>query len=212
MAKEGIAQITEASAHPTRTIGRDEMGRPIVVTIPVHQSEKFMDLDGNEVWVPLQTSRVPSEQCSRIYGEPMRRDLIKQGFIPIRDCPYSTKYSDLIGGPMAALPAGSMACEGAKATTLPVYSPEADAAHARQALSQRAETVVPCEHYDTVRAARRERSSREAKERKALKGPTAAMMSMAESVDAGVKTMIEVARQNLKEERGEDDAGRKPRR
>lgn len=107
-------QLTKASVHPVRQVGRDSRGFPVVETIPTAAKwAEFLTTDGCINKVPLRTGAVPSNHADAIaYENETLYDLIVDGWIPADLCPYSTKHANLTGGPFAAIPPGERDCGG----------------------------------------------------------------------------------------------------
>jgi hypothetical protein len=115
--KPRVFQLSRSTVDVHRTIGRDEAGRPILEKVcMLAEHELFADVDGNVLTVPLQTGRVPSKESSEKYGRPHRLQLIRDGYLPQRECPHTLRYSDEIagGGPLVKPPEDMVAgtCNG----------------------------------------------------------------------------------------------------
>lgn len=109
-------QLTKASVHPTRIVGRDERGFPIEDTVPTVYWRPFLMVDGCINKVPLRTGSVPSMHADALaYENETLYDLITAGCIPAWLCPYSTNFSYITHGPFATPPAGETDCGGSTA-------------------------------------------------------------------------------------------------
>lgn len=107
-------QLTKASVHPLRQVGRDARGFPVFETVPTAAKwAEFLTADGCINRVPLRTGAVPSNHADAIaYENETIYDLIVDSWIPADLCPYSTKYANLTGGPFVAIPPGDRDCGG----------------------------------------------------------------------------------------------------
>lgn len=184
MAKERVAQLSDATVGVHRLIGRDEYGGDVVEKVPSRTSEMFLDPAGNEVYVPLNNGRVDDPESMRQYGMQHRRDMIAQGFIPVRDCPYTAKYEELAKGPLVAPPKGEKACAGAVRTSVAFNTPEAHEISAKQIYSREPVMWQPCKHYFAHREKLRARAREDAIVRKSVlsqDGPTEQMKRMADA-------------------------------
>lgn len=139
MAKTKIAQLSRASVGVHRIIGRDENGFNLEEKVPTLEGEFFCDRGGNVVHVALCNHRVTTRESLEKYGAPTRRDIIREGGLPMRECPYTERYMDLVSGPLVRPPKGQKDCGG-----------QADG----------------CEHWHKVRDKRSASASERAKERK----------------------------------------------
>lgn len=108
-------QLTKSSVSPVRHTGRDARGFPIEDTVPTSAKWEFwLMADGCINKVPLRTGSVPSNHTDAIaYENETVYDLVVSGAIPVRLCPYSTKFQHLTGGgPFASPPPGVTDCGG----------------------------------------------------------------------------------------------------
>lgn len=106
-------ELTKATAHPTRIVGRDARGMPVEDTIPTVFWRPFLMADGCINKVPLRTASVPSMHADAVsYENETMYDLITSGCIPAWLCPYSTQYASWTHGPFATPPNGETDCGG----------------------------------------------------------------------------------------------------
>lgn len=126
-------QLTADSVHPTRVIGRDEYGQVIEETIPIVKHREFVTMSGCINRVPIRTApgNAPDPESLQIEQYTITR-LISQGFLPVDECPFTTDYRTITGGPLVKPKAGESACSG---------------------------KVGGCEHLHKVMTMRRERSA-----------------------------------------------------
>ena len=109
-------QLTKASVHPTRVVGRDARGFPIEETVPTVPSKPFLMLDGCINNVPLRTGSVPSMHADAVaYENETLYDLIVAGCIPAWMCPHSTHYASWTHGPFVSATNGETDCGGSTA-------------------------------------------------------------------------------------------------
>jgi hypothetical protein len=109
-------ELTKQSAHPTRVVGRDDLGRPVEETVPTVYWKPFLMIDGCINKVPLRTGSVPSMHTEAVaYENETMYDLIIDGCIPTENCPYSTKHSHITRGPYVRIPEGESDCGGSRA-------------------------------------------------------------------------------------------------
>lgn len=108
-----IAKITAGSVGRHRILGRDRDGRNLEEKVCSLYSEKFIDRDGNEIDLPLESGRIRSTDGARA-GQVMREEYIRDAMgLPVAECPYSERYRHLVHGPLVAPPEGMKACDGA---------------------------------------------------------------------------------------------------
>jgi hypothetical protein len=107
-------ELNKSSVNPQRIVGRDELGMPILDSIPTVYWRPFLMMDGCMNKVPLRTASVPSmHQDAVAYENETINDLVLAGCIPAWLCPYSTRYQHLIvGGSFVKVPHGEQDCGG----------------------------------------------------------------------------------------------------
>ena len=125
-------QLTADSVHPTKVVGRDEYGQVIDETIPICKHREFVTRSGCINNVPIRTApgNAPDHEALQIEQYTIAR-VIRNGFLPVDECPFTLDYRTIVGGPLVKPKAGEVACEG---------------------------KVGGCEHLHRVMAMRRERS------------------------------------------------------
>lgn len=107
-------ELTKATAHPTRIVGRDARGMPVEEPLPTVFWKPFLMPDGCVNKVPLRTGSVPSMHADAVaYENETIYDLITAGCIPAWLCPYSTQYATWTGGPFVHDNSGQSDCGGA---------------------------------------------------------------------------------------------------
>jgi hypothetical protein len=164
--EEGIAQISDQTVGVTRVRGRDDLGRDIEEKFPTRASEYMLDPRGDEMWFPMANGRTIVPEHTGRYAERLRRELIRAGNIPVLDCPYSARYTDLVGGRMVGLRPGEAAPECAGATDCGANDELARPAlyfpHPKVAARSQVRWVRPCSHWLEVQARRRAATKGEA--------------------------------------------------
>lgn len=108
-----VYQLTQTSVHPTRAIGRDEIGRVIEDTVPTVYWKFMVHPKGSIDKVPMRTCSVFSmEPEAERYETMITRQAIAAGWIPLELCPYSTEWTHITHGPFVRIPDGESACAG----------------------------------------------------------------------------------------------------
>ena len=165
---ENIAHISANTVTRTRTLGRDAQGRQIEEVLPVRESVRMMDTDGNEVWVPIHNHRVRNPESFHKYGRQRLEEAIRDGYLPKYECPLTEKYHHLVNGPLAAPEEGDSPCHDLKPAEQLREEDLRGAWHG-------------CEHYIRVRDARRAGAKELAKQRERMT-PTKGMYELAEEM------------------------------
>lgn len=159
--KEPIAQLSDAAIGRTKLVRRDPEGFDVVETIPSRMSKKYLDRHGNEVFVALQNHRVTTRKSFEVYGRQHHESVIRDGFLPKDECPHTHRYADMVGGPLVEPPPGVQACQ-----------PTAE--------QSEGPNWHGCPHYIAVRDARRAKSKKDTRRRKAERQPNKAMAKLLE--------------------------------
>lgn len=173
-------QLTASSVHPLRTVGRDEFGQPIEETVPIAKSRQFVTMSGCINNVPLRTAPGVNDHESLQIEQYTITRLIMQGWLPVDECPYTSEYRAITGGPLVKPKAGEQACSG---------------------------KVGGCEHLHRVMDARRQRSvaNWKAEEEKAAKMKSDEVEKIAQAVGQAIASYgssdLKAARQRAKEVR-----------
>lgn len=165
---ENIAHISDNTVTRTRPQGRDSQGRQVEEVLPVRESVRMMDTDGNEVWVPIHNHRVRNPESFSKYGRQRLEAAVKGGYIPKYECPLSEKYHHLVGGPLAAPQGNEKPCHDLKPAAQLRDEDLNGAWHG-------------CKHYIRVRDARREEAQATAQQRERMT-PTKATHRLAEEM------------------------------
>lgn len=106
-------QLNANSVTPTRLVGSDDLGMPIEERIPIAYARKFVGIDGCIKDVPLRTAAVyTNEEDALRYERATVSDIIRNGQLPLDECPYTNAYRYIKGGPLVKPPAGVDDCGG----------------------------------------------------------------------------------------------------
>ena len=95
-------QLTADSVHPVVFRGLDEYGEPIEETVPICKHREFVTRSGCINKVPIRTApgNDPDPESLRIEQYTITR-LVRQGFLPVDECPYTTDYRTVCGEVLA---------------------------------------------------------------------------------------------------------------
>lgn len=148
-----IAQISQRTIGKTRVVGRNEDGIDITEKVPTMRGARYLDRAGSEVHIPLTSCRVGGRESQEKYGNPAHKQAIKDGFLPKLECPLTTKYEDIVHGPLIAAKPGEKKCTF---TAKDIAKLEAEG-----------EEWHGCKHYQRAKEARRQKASDEAAARRA---------------------------------------------
>ena len=108
-----VYQLTADSVHPTRITGRNEYGEAIEETIPICKSREFVTRSGCVNRVPLRTAPGNANDPDSLAIEQYTvTRLIRSGFLPLAECPHTSEYRAIAGGPLVRPKAGESDCGG----------------------------------------------------------------------------------------------------
>lgn len=176
-AREPIANIHEGAIGRRRIVGRDEYGNDISEAVPARLGELMLDRDGTEVHVPLQNGRAPTRLSAEKYAPRLKQDVIRDGYVPKRECPMTMHYAHITNGPLATFAEKDFETVPREQCSIDPSSPPAHG----------------CPHYQLLKKKRRQRSATQAESRKAPyrrgEPPTQAMLDMAKSMESMVASM-----------------------
>lgn len=116
MAKEPIANIGHATIGRTKSTSRDELGRPIIETVPARRSIVFYDRDGNRVDSPIHPHRafVKGNKADERKNQ-IVKDLLEEGFLQEGYCPHMPRELLAVNErpqPSVRAPEGFQGCTG----------------------------------------------------------------------------------------------------
>ena len=107
-------QLDANSVSPTIVVGYDELGMPIEETIPHTHYRKIVTPMGYVNNVPLRTCVPATMEPEGVQYENMvMTDLIRNGWLPLSECPYTFAYSHIKAGSLIPVPDGAKDCGGA---------------------------------------------------------------------------------------------------
>lgn len=93
-------ELTRQSAHPTRVVGRDRLGKPIEETINAHYSQRWVHPSGTINNVMMRTGVIMSMHPDAVaYETETTVELLREGWLPLRSCPFTTVYREITGTP-----------------------------------------------------------------------------------------------------------------
>ena len=108
-----VYQLTADSVHPVRVIGRDEYGQAIEETIPICKSREFVTVSGCINLVPIRTAPGNANDPDSLAIEQYNvTRMIRNGFLPVNECPFTHDYRSITGGPLVKPKAGESDCGG----------------------------------------------------------------------------------------------------
>jgi hypothetical protein len=186
-------KLDENSASPVRVAGTDEYGLPREETIcALAKVEKMVDRKGNIRDVPLATGRVPSSEIEVERYEAMTRiGLIRDGWLPLGECPFTQEYKKQTGRQSLIPSKGEDACDGA---------PDG------------------CKHLKPQIEIRRKKAKAEFEMQQVnaqsmtpqqIESMKASMEAMAKAMGAGLGEQLEASKNALRADQGEKDEKKK---
>ncbi len=108
-----VYQLNANSVSPQVVTGRDELGQPIIETIPTVYYRIFLTMDGCENRVPMRTGSGNNMEPEAVrYEHQQTKELIEAGWIPVEVCPYTHKFEHYLGGAFVKVPDGERDCGG----------------------------------------------------------------------------------------------------
>jgi hypothetical protein len=95
-----VFQLTQASVSPTIVVGRDRWGMPVEATLPHNNGKLWVHPCGAINNVPMATAptgwREPEQER---YRQQITLDLLRNGWIPLDECPYTQAYREYTRSP-----------------------------------------------------------------------------------------------------------------